>query len=152
MWNKPKGAKTNTDSYQMWGWRSSSTEPPLSGAVLRIGSRTPTETGRNAPQWPRLDSAEPPRPNTAPERRRAERSAWRVGKHTPRSQTSSHNKIHRCRSVTEKRARWRSAYVFSHHSLHCFCASSWECLTRDIRFDLVFKIIVIVPGDARKIK
>lgn len=58
----------------------------------------------------------------------------------------------RCRSVTEKRDRWRSAYVFTHHSLGCFCASSWECLTGDIRFDLVFKIIVVVLGDERKNK
>jgi len=77
----------------MWGWRSSSTQPPLSGAVPRTGSRTPTEKGRNARQWPRLGSAEPPSPNTAPERRTAERSAWRVGTHTPHSQTSSQGKM-----------------------------------------------------------
>ena len=104
----------------MWGWRSSSTEPPPPppGAVPRTGSRTPTETGRNGRRWPRLDWAEPPRPDRAPGRRRAARWAWRVGTRTPRSQTSSPNRKHRRPHVSQSEGlvSWRSARVFSHHS------------------------------------
>lgn len=117
---KNKQTNPNAESYQMWGWRSSSTQPPPSGAAPRTGSRTPTETGRNAPRWPRLDSAEPPRPSRAPERRTAGRWAWRAGTRTPRSQTCSRDRGHRCRSVTVRWARRRSARVFTHHSLRRF--------------------------------
>lgn len=75
--------------YLTWGWRSSSTEPPPPSFVPRTGSRTPTERGRNGRRWPRLDSAEPPRPDTAPRRRTAGRWSWKVGTRTPRSRTSS---------------------------------------------------------------
>lgn len=120
VWNKQNEREygERVRLYLRWGWRSSSTQPPRPGSEPRTGSRTPTETERSVQQWPRLDSAEPPRPDTAPGRRTAERWAWRAGTHTPRSRTSSCGDK-RSRGSFQW-ARWRSVRPFSactHRSL-----------------------------------
>lgn len=130
--------------YLRWGWRSSSTQPPRPGSGARTGSRTPTETERSARRWPRLDSAEPPRPDTAPGRRTAERSAWRAGTRTPRSRTSS------CRDRRSRGAfqgaRWRSVRpsVFSllppQPAAPNWARLSWESSTLSFRLLGIFKI------------
>lgn len=106
------------ERYLRWGWRSISTQAPRPGSEPRTGSRTPRGTERSGRRWPRLDSAEPPRPDTAPRRRTAARSAWRAGTRKPRSRTSS------CRDKGSRGsvvwARWRSVRpcsACSHRSL-----------------------------------
>lgn len=125
----------------MWGWRSSSTgarpwddEPPT-------GSMTPTETGRNAQRWPRLDWAEPPSPDTAPGRHTAERWAWRVGTRTPRSRTSSPHRVHGSTSVTVTKLAGGLRASSPTIALTAPRVSSWNSLTGDIRLNQLFKII-----------